>query len=106
MKKSISIILVLFVSILLIFLFDIKNSTSLNYPKYFPKIEYDLSKNPINKDKIELNTMHNCVFSSTGVVAGVAIGIVIHTAMDTQIGKIQKLVQEGKDSEEKSHRFC
>ena len=54
MKKSISIILVLFVSILLIFLFDIKNSTSLNYPKYFPKIEYDLSKNPINKDKIEL----------------------------------------------------
>jgi len=57
---------------------------------------------PINKDKIELNTMHNCVFSSTGVTAGEAIGIVTHTAMDTQIGKIQKLVQEAKDSEEKS----
>ena len=57
---------------------------------------------PINKDTIELNTMHNCCFSSTGVTCGIAIGIVIHTAMDTQIGKIQQLVQEGKDSEEKS----
>ena len=54
MKKTISIILVLFVSILLFFLFKIKNSTSLNYPRYFPNIEYDLSNNPINKDKIEL----------------------------------------------------
>ena len=40
--------------ILLIFLLFFKGSFILNYPKYFPKIEYDLSKNPINKDKIEL----------------------------------------------------
>lgn len=57
---------------------------------------------PILKEKLELATMHNFVFSSTGVAAGCAIGIVTYTGMNTEIGKIQKLVQEGKESEEKS----
>lgn len=56
----------------------------------------------INEDKLEIATMHNSVFSSTGVTSGRAFGIVTYTGMNTQIGKIQKMVQEGKDSEEKS----
>lgn len=57
---------------------------------------------PISKDHIEINTMSNTVFSSTGVSCGAAIGIVIYTGMNTEIGNIQKLVKEGKDEEEKS----
>jgi len=57
---------------------------------------------PINKDKIEIATMHNSVFSSTGVVTGTAIGIVTSTGMQTQIGKIQEMIKKGKEEEEKS----
>ena len=54
MKKHTSIVLILIVIIILVYLFEIKDLTTLNYPKYFPSVEYDLSKNPINKNKIEL----------------------------------------------------
>ena len=53
MKKYASIILALVVIVILVYLCRIKNLTTLNYPKYFPSVEYDLSKNPIDKDKIE-----------------------------------------------------
>jgi len=54
MKKYTTIILTLIVVIALVYLYKIKNLTTLNYPKYFPNVEYDLSKNPIDEDKIEL----------------------------------------------------
>lgn len=56
----------------------------------------------INKEELDIPSMHNSVFSSTGITAGCAIGIVTSTGMDTQIGKISQLVSEAKDDEEKS----
>ncbi len=57
---------------------------------------------PILKDEVELAALSNTVFSSSGVTTGHAKGIVLYTGMNTQIGLIQKMVQEGKDNEEKT----
>lgn len=57
---------------------------------------------PVLKDEVEISQLHNTAFSSTGVTTGVAIGIVIYTGMNTQIGNVQKMVKEGKESEESS----
>ena len=56
----------------------------------------------IQKEKIVIAEMHNTIFSSTGITVGEAVGIVIYTGMKTQIGKVQKMIQESKEEEEKS----
>lgn len=54
---------------------------------------------PINQDTIELAVTSNHAFSSTGVAAGVAIGIVVYTGMNSEIGKIQEMCDEAEDEE-------
>ena len=52
MKRFIS-LLIIFLIIKLIFHLH-KQNNFLNYPNYFPKIEYDFSNNQLSKEKIEL----------------------------------------------------
>lgn len=54
---------------------------------------------PINQDTVELAVTSNHAFSSTGVAAGVAIGIVVYTGMNSEIGKIQEMCDEAEDEE-------
>ena len=53
-------------------------------------------KKPVVKD------MRNMVFSSTGITTGSALGIVVNTGMNTEIGTIQKLMKDAQENEEKS----
>ena len=53
-------------------------------------------KKPVVKD------MRNMLFSSTGITTGSAIGVVIYTGMQTEIGLIQRLMKDAKEDEEKS----
>lgn len=53
-------------------------------------------KKPVVKD------MTNMIFSSTGITTGSALGIVVNTGMNTEIGTIQKLMKDAKEHEEKS----
>jgi P-type Ca2+ transporter type 2C len=54
-------------------------------------------------DKAEsLSAARNIVFSSSCIVSGSAIGIVVETGMKTLIGAIQKLVEEGQAEESKT----
>lgn len=50
--------------------------------------------NPIFLDDCELQAKENMVFAGTTVVNGSCLCIVITTAMDTEIGKIQKQIHE------------
>lgn len=54
---------------------------------------------PANTEDV-IQAKHNMCFSSTVVVNGVARGIVVKTGMSTEIGKIQKSVQEASEEEE------
>jgi Ca2+-transporting ATPase len=53
-------------------------------------------KKPVVKD------MRNMIFSSTGITTGSALGIVVNTGMNTEIGTIQKLMKDAQENEEKS----
>lgn len=57
---------------------------------------------PIKQEKIEIAKMDNTAFSSSGVVLGSAIGIVISIGMNTEIGKIQDMITENKENEAKT----
>lgn len=54
--------------------------------------------NPIN-DVVSLGDQKNLCFMNTVVTKGTGIGIVVKTAMDTEIGKISKLLSETKSKE-------
>ena len=52
---------------------------------------------PMNQDKLPLAERQNMVFASTAVTSGSGLGIVIATAGDTEIGKIQDSVETVKE---------
>ena len=59
------------------------------------------SNEPIIKnEKPQLKDIQNVAFSSCGVTTGSAMGIVVNTGMNTEIGTIQKLVREAKKNKE------
>lgn len=49
---------------------------------------------PIEKDKIAIGDMENCLFSSTYVTYGKGCAVVVDTGMNTEIGKIAKALIE------------
>jgi Ca2+-transporting ATPase len=58
---------------------------------------------PINsEEKPVLSATKNVVYSSSGVIIGHAIGIVVKTGMATEIGAVQDSIRSSKENEEKS----
>lgn len=53
-------------------------------------------------EKPVLRDLRNIVFSTSGVTTGSAVGMVVLTAMNTEIGKIKKMIDETKETKEKS----
>jgi Ca2+-transporting ATPase len=78
--------------------FEVNESALTGESRSTSKISESLNEEmkPTVKDMI------NMVFSSTGVVAGSALGIVVNTAMKTEIGIIRSLIDDAKKDEEKS----
>ena len=60
------------------------------------------SVDPIESNELNLKDQRNIVFSSTGVTIGHAVGIVIFTGQQTQLGKIGIDVQDSKEKVKKS----
>ncbi|KRM13183.1 HAD-IC family P-type ATPase [Paucilactobacillus suebicus] len=59
-------------------------------------VAVDKTEEPIQSDKLAITDQHNMVFASTMVTTGSALGIVVATAGDTQIGHIQQSVRDVK----------
>lgn len=72
------------------------NLTGEPKPSYKHSDPINDEEKPIPKDR------RNTLFASTGVSTGTAIGIVIGTSMDTEIGDIMKLVIGSKAEKEKT----
>ncbi|MFZ0257756.1 MAG: cation-transporting P-type ATPase [Gammaproteobacteria bacterium] len=56
------------------------------------------SPEPIQEEEPPLAERSNMAFSGTAVTRGAAEGIVVATGMDTEIGRISKLVEEAEES--------
>eukprot|EP01017_Pseudomicrothorax_dubius_P040984 TRINITY_DN650_c0_g1_i1.p1 TRINITY_DN650_c0_g1~~TRINITY_DN650_c0_g1_i1.p1 ORF type:complete len:1018 (+),score=363.95 TRINITY_DN650_c0_g1_i1:151-3204(+) len=52
------------------------------------------------QEKIDIQSKHNTLFSGTLVANGSGVCVVTQTGMATELGKIQKMVKEAKESEE------
>lgn len=63
---------------------------------------YKVSDSILTEDKPDLKELRNVVFSSSGVTTGSAIGIVIGTGMNTELGAIQNMVDEAEEQKPKS----
>lgn len=51
----------------------------------------------IEKDNVTIGDQHNMAFMSTLATYGRGIGVVVGTSMDTQIGKIAKMIDEAEE---------
>lgn len=59
-------------------------------------VSVEKNDHPILQEKLPITEQTNMVFASTMVTSGSAMGIVVATAADTQIGQIQQSVTEAK----------
>lgn len=63
---------------------------------------YKINDRLLEENKPVVKDMRNMIFSSTGITTGSALGIVVKTGMNTEIGSIQKMMKDAKEDEEKS----
>jgi P-type Ca2+ transporter type 2C len=54
----------------------------------------------LSDEKPSLTDLKNVIFSSSGVTTGSALGIVVKTGMETELGNIQIMVREAKKTKE------
>ncbi len=57
------------------------------------------TESALEKEELSILDSENMLFSSTLVASGNAIGVVVRTGMDTEIGLVQQMVEEAQDED-------